>query len=510
VVGELDAPGRAVRRSPLLLRVLPFVLLAALPAEAHVGSPTVVFDGVAGPYPLRVIVRMPGVIPGRAEVAVRLAEASADSEATANPEVTVQPVRWDAPKDGGAPPPDVAHPVRGEPGLFTGWLWLMTGGSYSVRVAVKGAAGTGEVFVPVAAVATQRLQMQRVMGGVLLFLAGMLVAGGVSLVGAAAREAVVPEGAPPDTRRRWRARLASVLAAVVIAAALWGGWAWWGSVDAAYRRRLYRPPHVTTVVRAEGPSRTLRLTVDDEAWRQGRMSPLTTDHGKLMHLFLVREPGLDAFAHLHPVSVSHDAFEAALPPIPAGPYRLYADVTHESGFAQTLTDRVAVPETTSSGARPAGLAPDPDDSWWASPPAPAAPPAPATVSLGDGLTLETQPEALRAGVDVSLRFRVRGPAGRPARLEPYMGMLGHAIVMRPDGTVFAHLHPSGTISMASQLLFEERAGTAPAGHEGHVMGETAGALSFPYVFPKPGRYRQWVQVKADGQIRTAVLDAEVR
>jgi hypothetical protein len=35
-------------------------------------------------------------------------------------------------------------------------------------------------------------------------------------------------------------------------------------------------------------------------------------------------------------------------------------------------------------------------------------------------------------------------------------------------------------------------------------------LSFPFAFPKPGAYRVWVQVKLDGTVRTAAVDATVR
>ncbi|HEV3052904.1 MAG TPA: hypothetical protein VGX50_21535, partial [Longimicrobium sp.] len=124
------------------------VLLAA-----HVGSPNVFFEGNAGPYPVRVVVRPPGVIPGLAEISVRVPQGEVRR-------VTVQPVRWDLGTKG-APRADEALPVAGEPRLWSAALWFMDFGSYSVRVAVEGAAGTGTVIVPVPAVATQTLEMKR-------------------------------------------------------------------------------------------------------------------------------------------------------------------------------------------------------------------------------------------------------------------------------------------------------------------------------------------------------------
>ena len=107
-----------------------------------------------------------------------------------------------------------------------------------------------------------------------------------------------------------------------------------------------------------------------------------------------------------------------------------------------------------------------------------------------------------------------------------MGMTAHAVVTRADGSVFAHLHPTGTVSMASEMALTMRtpadtiAGSLgrrlSAGHSMATMQAmpTAGGLtsefSIPYGFPKSGRYRIWVQVKRGGVVQTAVFDAEVQ
>src|SRR4030095_9798985 len=65
-----------------VLRDKPYVqtialALVALSTMAHVGSPDTFFVGTAGAYPVRVIVRLPGVIPGRAQVTVRVTDDAA-------------------------------------------------------------------------------------------------------------------------------------------------------------------------------------------------------------------------------------------------------------------------------------------------------------------------------------------------------------------------------------------------------------------------------------------------
>ena len=481
------------------------LLLAAVAASGHVGSPIAVWEGAAGAYPVRVVVRLPDVLPGQADVSVRVAGAE---------RVTVQPVFW---KTGtkGAPVPDPAKPVAGEPGLYSVPVWFMTSGSYSVAVAVEGPRGKGAVMVPVGPVSTNIPSMQAGLGWILAGLGILLFAGMVTLVSAATRESVLPPGTAPDARARRRGRVAGAWTCALLVLALTGGRHWWQIEDAGYKRRVQRPMKVAT----SAGGGVFTLAVKDTTWLRKKVSPLVPDHGKLMHLFLVRQPQMDAFAHLHPVRVDSATFRSALPPLPAGSYRVYADVVHETGFARTLVDTVAVP----AGGAGAGL--DADDSWLAAPGArPAAPGG--SARLADGSTLTWQAGApLVAGRDATLSFVLRDARGRPAALEPYMGMAGHAVVNAPDGSVFVHLHPAGTVASSAQTVFARResgdtldaadgrrwseALDAPASHAGHAPAGATGQVRFPYAFPRAGSFRVWVQVKSGGKVHTGSFDATV-
>jgi hypothetical protein len=113
---------------------------------------------------------------------------------------------------------------------------------------------------------------------------------------------------------------------------------------------------------------------------------------------------------------------------------------------------------------------------------------------------------LRARQLTWFRFQLQDPDGTPAPLEPYMGMLGHAAFMRTDGTVFAHVHPSGSVPMAALAALEG----APADpHAAHAHASGATEVAFPYGFPRAGDYRIFVQVKRAGRIETGAFDAHV-
>jgi hypothetical protein len=94
-------------------------------------------------------------------------------------------------------------------------------------------------------------------------------------------------------------------------------------------------------------------------------------------------------------------------------------------------------------------------------------------------------------------------------------MAGHAEFVSSDMSVFAHIHPAGSVSMMALELASAGPVTGVAGTpSGMAMPMAATALepevSFPYGFPKPGEYRIFVQVKRAGQVETGVFDAHVQ
>jgi len=191
-VGEGNGQGPQVIRTFARTAAIAILYLGL---SAHVGSPDTWFEGNAGPYRVTVQIETAGVIPGVANVNVRVLGGGAEK-------VTIQTNRFDV--TGPAPPPEPTQQVEGNEGLYNGKLWIMSGGSNSVTVNVTGSKGAGSVVVPVVIVAYSRLGMNVPMGIGLAAMGVFLFAGLVTIVGAAVREGSLPPGEPPtgSTRRR--------------------------------------------------------------------------------------------------------------------------------------------------------------------------------------------------------------------------------------------------------------------------------------------------------------------
>jgi hypothetical protein len=480
--------------------LLPVVVLGgAASVSAHVGSPDVFFEGDAGAYHLFVTVRLPQVIPGVAQIEVR----------SASPDVqTIQfaPMRLNGAGSSLPPIPDLARTSPEDPQFFTGSLWLMEFGALQVRIIVQGGKGQGELSVPVPAFAQRTLPMQRPLGGLLLGLTVFLALGMIFIAGAAVREGNLDPDQQPTRSRVQRARVVMAVTAVIVVTVLLLGNRWWHA-EARHHERdvdLFQPPIAETKL-VNGNRLILTAKGRDPQWsKEVRLEEVIPDHGHLMHLFLIGLPTLERMWHLHPKRTEGGQFEEDLPSMPAGKYQLFADIVDKTGFPWTLVGTIDLPEI--KGGVLAG-----DDSAWSGPPLKATSDDSTTARLSGGgrILWRRGRDTLRAGVPMEFRFEVDDKYGKPVEnLEPYMGMAGHAEFVSYDMSVFAHVHPAGSISMASLELARRESGMGDMSMS-MPTGPLPPQVSFPYGFPKPGEYRIFVQVRENGEVQTAALDARV-
>ncbi len=503
------------------LRSIILLAVAAASLNAHVGSPDIYLDGSAGPYKLFIAIRTPTAIPGVAEVEVR-------TDAKDITAVKAAPLPMTGPGAKFAPTADVLNRSPQDAQFYTGSLWLMSSGAWQVRFTVDGARGKGVLSVPVPAVAQRTKDMQFGLGAVLLGLMAFLVLGLVAIVGASVREGQLEPGIEPTDTRKRRARFVMLAAFVFIVGVVWLGDRWWKAEAADYGAYIYKPLQMQASL--EGYNYlTLKLT--DPGWlKSRRIDDFVPDHNHLMHLYAIRQPGLDVVYHLHPELVEPGVFKLALPAMPEGTYRLYADVVHQSGFPETPIATISLPEIK-------GLPLVGDNSSGSASPISASSPLGTEFTLPNGYRMiwVGDNHDLLARRPYSFRFQLLNPEGKaPNDMAFYMGMLGHAAFLKTDGSAFAHIHPIGSVSMAAFMLAQEQNTTARSSqpiqseapgtamddmpdmpgmdhvHHMPAVSNLPNEVSFPYGFPTPGRYRIFVQMKHGDTVETGVFDADVK
>lgn len=209
--------------------------------------------------------------------------------------------------------------------------------------------------------------------------------------------------------------------------------------------------------RSEEPT-TLRLMIHGA---DGRMvKDFETIHEAKVHLIIVRE-GLDQFAHLHPAVDAAGNLSAEYRFPVGGKYRLFADFK-----PQGQSQSVAVGELQVAGS--------------SAPAARLSPNVPGRVR-GDELEAKIEIANAKAGNPVRIAFGLLDAEGQPVRdLQPYLGAMGHLVVISADGKEYVHAHPGEAQAEAGRVGFEAR-------------------------FAKPGIYKGWGQFRRGGKIRTLPL-----
>lgn len=275
----------------------------------------------------------------------------------------------------------------------------------------------------------------------------------------------------------------------------------------------------------------LRLRVTDGATGLPA-DDLVVHDDALVHLLIVGPAG--ELRHLHPVRTGRGTYEVSVRLPAAGHYAISAEFARRGGGVQQV--RSAVGLDLAGGGKE-----DDKDGKGKDPPKAVTPPGPGKRSV-DGLPVRLSASSLQAGKASTLTARVGGTS----TLQPWLGMVGHMIVVGPfpketatsrdgvgeaaqDAEVWAHGHSMGGMPT------EDAGDGGQTGHGGHHPGADAeggggsgmdpGSMSglmpvngdspadgtvaaygpdasFVHTFPAPGHYRVWIQVKRDDAIVT--------
>ena len=189
------------------------------------------------------------------------------------------------------------------------------------------------------------------------------------------------------------------------------------------------------------------------------------NHEKKMHLILVSQD-LFYYKHIHPTYQGKGLFtiRTALPA--GGNYKLFADFK-PSGQAQIVKSH----EIKAGGEAAPTIALQPDSKLTA------------TVN---GIEISLAADHLMAGMDLDLTYTFKDAATKApiANLQPYLGAVGHVVILDEKADQYLHVHPVDEKSSGPEAKFKTS-------------------------FPKSGIYKIWGEFQRDGQVITVPFVVKV-
>jgi uncharacterized membrane protein len=244
---------------------------------------------------------------------------------------------------------------------------------------------------------------------------------------------------------------------------------------ADYDMRLDLGPETQAV--AGSPARLRFVPLE----RGTSLRSLSVVHEHPLHLIIVSDD-LGVFDHVHPTLEPDGSLMLSYTFPSSGTYVLYAEITPSGQHAQVFRFLVSV--QTRAGA------PDPPPRARDLGPSPTLSKA---VDGNPGMTAELrfQPRKPMAGIETHFLLRFSKDGVPVNDLEPYIGAMAHAVFVSEDTEVFLHSHPEQLLS------------PTPAARGGPD-------IPFATFFPRPGRYKLWVQFKRHGTVGVVSYVVDVK
>lgn len=207
----------------------------------------------------------------------------------------------------------------------------------------------------------------------------------------------------------------------------------------------------------------IRLTITNNG---EPLDNFDVNHEKLLHLIVVSKD-FSYFNHIHPEYKGDGVFEIKNEFPSGGEYRMVADFKPTNGSYISKMAWVTV-----EGDEAQQIAVTVDENLEK------------TVA---GMTVELSIEpALAAGEERTMKFTLTDEDTRQpiSDLEPYLGSIGHVVVLSKDGERYLHVHALEGQGSGPEAIFETE-------------------------FPKSGVYKIWGQFQRNGEVVTVPFVVEV-
>ncbi|AYA78379.1 hypothetical protein DOE78_02685 [Bacillus sp. Y1] len=214
---------------------------------------------------------------------------------------------------------------------------------------------------------------------------------------------------------------------------------------------------------ASGKENIIQLTVSNNG---ESVDHFEVNHEKLLHLILVSKD-LSYFNHIHPEYKGDGVFEVKNKFPAGGEYRMVADFKPTNGSSMS---KMAWETVEGDTAQPIAVTVDENLEKTAE---------------GMNVALSIEP-GLAAGEERTMKFTLtEGDKKLPVTdLEPYLGSIGHVVVLSEDGERYLHVHALEGQGSGPEALFETE-------------------------FPESGIYKIWGQFQRNGKVVTVPFVVEV-
>lgn len=189
--------------------------------------------------------------------------------------------------------------------------------------------------------------------------------------------------------------------------------------------------------------------------KNNEVPELETSHEKYMHLIVVSSD-LKEYHHLHPEEKSDGLFLQKFH-LADNSYKVFVDIKPKGLHYSVVPIELQVGETHHEHQNDLQVDTDFEKTI-------------------NGQTVELTTRSFEANKEITLHFNVKD-----AQPEPYLGALGHVVILDEDGEQFIHVHPVSN----DKTVFETQ-------------------------FEKPGIYKLWAEFKFGGQVNAYPFVIEVR